>query len=314
METMNKENEKKADARTTNQTSVQAEKKPKSYKWVAIALGLILVFVLMSECGRCSRNSAARWGTYNGIERQIISSVDEAIEDAMTKKETIDGIKVDETRTHDMDSIGLYRKGKKWGFYNLNTEKALDGGQIRDTPAYDEVGSFSEGLAAVARDGKIGFVDTKGEVVIPFQYLCRTNKVSSIAFHNGYCKMSGRDGRCGVIDKNGRWVIAPIYEGLSLTESCVYAKTSTSRIQLGYHGEVMQKDMIVKVKPLICANDSTGYYVYYVSEGGGNNRCGLMDATGHRLTEPVYSQVEALGQRLFGCYLLDGITMEVKHF
>ena len=76
----------------------------------------------------------------------------------------------------------------------------------------------------------------------------------------------------------------------------------------------MQKDMIVKVKSLKCVDDSTGYYVYYVSEGGNNNRCGLMDATGHRLTEPVYSRVEALGQKLFGFYFLDGVTMEVKHF
>ena len=313
METINKENEKKADAQTTNHTSAQEEKK-KSYKWVAIALGLILVFVLMSQCGGCYSNSAARWGMYNGTERRIVNAVDEAIEEAMIEKPSIGGIKVDETSKHDMDSIGLYRKGKKWDFYNLTTGKALDGGQIRDTPAYDEVGFFSEGLAAVARDGKIGFVNTKGQVVIPFQYLCRTNKVSSIAFHYGYCKMSGRDGRCGVIDKKGRWVIAPTYEGLSLTESCVYATTSTSRIQLDYHGEVMQKDMTVKVEPLKCANDSTGYYVYYVSEGGDNNRCGLMDANGHRLTEPMYSRIEAVGQRLFGCYLLDGITIEVKHF
>ena len=290
------------------------EKKLKLYRKTALVLGLLLVGVLMSQCMGCyscsSRNNAAR---YNGFEERIVNSVDEKITDALTEKEVIDGMKVDLTKAHDMDSIGLYRKGKKWGFYNLNTEKGLDGGQIKEAPAYDEVGFFSEGLAAVARDGKIGFVDTKGQLVIPFQYLCRTNKVSSVAFHYGHCKMSGRDGRCGVIDKKGRWSIAPIYEGLSLTESFVYATTSSSRIQLNYQGEVMQKDMIVKVEPLN-ATATTEYYVYYVSEGLGHDRCGLMDSIGHRLTEPMYSRVEIVGQGLCVCYLLDGVTMEVKRF
>ena len=310
METINKEQEKKADTQTTNQTSGQTEKKPKSYKWVAIVLGMLLVVVLMFECGGCYSNYASRWDLYNNTERRVVTYLDESIENAMVEKETIDGIKVDETKMQKMDSIGLYRKGKKWGYYNLNSRKMI----TKEGDGYDYVWFFSDGLAAVVKDDKIGFVDMKGNLVIPYQYLYRTNKSTSPAFKNGYCKMAGRDGRYGVINKKGQWVIKPVYENLSLTESCVLASTATSRIQLSYQGEVLQRDMIVNVELLKCNGEPTDYYVYYVSNPDNGGRCGLMDANGQRLTAPVYSHIDAIGRSLFVCTLLDGITKEVKRF
>ncbi len=37
-------------------------------------------------------------------------------------------------------------------------------------PAYEDAGSFSEGLAAVKKDGKWGYIDETGEAVIDFRY------------------------------------------------------------------------------------------------------------------------------------------------
>jgi hypothetical protein len=37
-----------------------------------------------------------------------------------------------------------------------------------------------------------------------------------------------------------------------------------------------------------------------------------MDKDGNRLTEPVYSKIEALNEHLFSFYLLDGETQFVK--
>ena len=37
-------------------------------------------------------------------------------------------------------------------------------------PKYENVGTFSEGLAAVKENGKWGYIDTEGNTVIPFQY------------------------------------------------------------------------------------------------------------------------------------------------
>lgn len=50
---------------------------------------------------------------------------------------------------------------------------------VKITPAFteavhqfDELYPFSEGMAAVRKDGKFGFINLKGELVIPCQYLC----------------------------------------------------------------------------------------------------------------------------------------------
>lgn len=304
METMDKEKELKEKEGKTNQST---DKKLKLYKKLSMYLGVILGLGVLGECGGCM-GRGGRWGTYNNATQDYAERIDEAIADAVREKEVVDGMKVGETRKHGLDSIGIFVKDGKCGFYNLNTNK------VTIPATYTHAWFFSEGLAAVEREGKIGFIDMKGKVVIPLQYVYRTNVSSEIAFRYGYCVMANGNGQVGVIDQNGKWVVKPIYDEVSLTESYFYATTSSTRLQLNHNGEVMQRDMIVKVEPLKCAEDSTGYSVYYVHEGENGNRCGVMDATGYRLTEPVYNRIEALGQDLFGCYLLDGVTMEVKHF
>ena len=37
---------------------------------------------------------------------------------------------------------------------------------------YDDVSSFNEGLASVKRNGKYGFIDKKGNIIVPFIYQC----------------------------------------------------------------------------------------------------------------------------------------------
>lgn len=181
-----------------NVSSNEKEKKPKTYKELAIVLGLTLAFMLMSQCMGCYSCSSDRWNE-NGVERRVISAVDETLADALMEREEIDRMKVDEIRKQGLDSIGLYRKGKKWGFYNLDTEKLL-GRSPEGTPKeYDKAGFFAEGLAAVQQKSMIGFIDLKGKQVIPFQFLARTNdEIKAIAFQNGYCKMARRDGRLHV--------------------------------------------------------------------------------------------------------------------
>lgn len=294
------------------------EKKPKTYKELAIVLAGMLVFVVICQWMGCYSCSSSR-SECNGAERYGVYSnrLDHAITDALTEKDEVDGMKVDETRRQERDSIALYRKGKKWGFYNLNTGKRLFASQGKDLQEYDNVSFFSEGLAAVEQDGKVGFVDLKGNVVIPCQFLSRwIHNLKSIVFQNGYCIMRGRDGNLGVIDKKGRWVIQPIYFDVSLTPDCVFVTSGNTRLKLNYRGEVMEKDMIVEIKRLSCKEDSTGYYAYYTRYDGdnGDDSCGLMDAKGNRLTAPIYWKIEMIGRGLFACRLCDKQTIEIKRF
>ena len=290
------------------------EKKMKFYKVLSLVLGILLCLVLMNQCVEsCARHNINYTARTNEIDRRIT--------DVMREKEVVDGMKVDGTWKHGMDSIGIFEKEGKRGFYNLNTNKVL-------VPAtYTHAWFFSEGLAAVEKDGKIGFINMKGAVVIPHQFVHRTNNHPNIAFEDGRCVMANGNGQMGVIDRKGEWVVKPQYDKVDLTESGIFGTTSNSKLLLSKKGEVIQNDLIVKIEPLKCniqlkEKDSDGrwrlqdvemkmdYYVYYTFAN--SDRCGLMDKDGNRLTEPVYSKIEALNEHLFSFYLLDGETQLVK--
>ena len=76
---------------------------------------------------------------------------------------------------------------------------------------YDIIGSFREGLAIAEKDGRYGFIDKTGTVVIPFEYDDAWN------FSDGLAIMR-KDGRWVHIDKTGRVVmpfIGDFSEGLA---------------------------------------------------------------------------------------------------
>lgn len=66
---------------------------------------------------------------------------------------------------------------------------------------YEDAKDFSEGLAAVRKDGKYGFINTKGEVVIPFNYSDADCFGDSLA---AVCK----DGKWGYINREGIEIIS----------------------------------------------------------------------------------------------------------
>lgn len=64
---------------------------------------------------------------------------------------------------------------------------------------------FSEGLVGVEKEGKYGFMNTKGEVKIDYQF-------GSVGkFKDGLASVQ-IDGKYGFIDVNGDWVIKPQYD------------------------------------------------------------------------------------------------------
>lgn len=303
-----KEKEEKVDAQKSTGNNM------KLYMVCSFVAGLFIAFVIANLFGGCDdRHEVNNTVRYTNIEK--------AINDAVREKEKVDGMKVDDTCKHGMDSIGIFEKDGKRGFYNLNTDKVLV------DASYTHAWFFSDGLAAVEKDGKIGFVNMKGALVIPHKFIHRTNDRPDIVFKNGLCMMANGNGQMGVIDRKGEWVVKPVYEEVKLTDSGIIASTSNSKSLLSNKGEVLQKDLIVKVEPLNCnvqlkekgadgnwkvqdVEMKMNYYVYYTNAQG--DRCGLMDKDGNRLTEPIYSKIEALNEHLFSFYLLDGETQIIK--
>ena len=112
------------------------------------------------------------------------------------------------------DSIGVYAIDDRRGFINTKTGDIVINAKSND---YEKAWVFSEGLAAVMKEGKVGFVDANNKLVIPFRFdysdKCRTYEIGYL-FHDGYCVMSNKDGKFGLIDINGNWVVEPEYDEL----------------------------------------------------------------------------------------------------
>lgn len=110
------------------------------------------------------------------------------------------------------DSLAVYSLPNKRGYINVNTGSiAIDA----EANNYHKAWVFSDGLAAVMKDGKIGFINANNKVAIPFRFdyteKCRMWDFSYV-FHNGYCAMTNADGNLGFIDKSGNWVVEPVYD------------------------------------------------------------------------------------------------------
>jgi hypothetical protein len=110
------------------------------------------------------------------------------------------------------DSLTVYAIGNQRGFLNVkNGEIIIDA----NSNNYSNAWVFSEGLAAVVQNGKIGFINAKNEIVIPFQY-CYFDKYNAYdfgyLFHNDCCVMTNEKGELGLINKKGEWILNPIYD------------------------------------------------------------------------------------------------------
>ena len=87
-----------------------------------------------------------------------------SIKNTETGEVTAEKIKFDWTSASPNDSLGVFCSDGKRGYYNSYTGKIVVEAQYR------RAWVFSEGLAAVQKNGHIGFINRKGEVVIPFRY------------------------------------------------------------------------------------------------------------------------------------------------
>ncbi len=114
-------------------------------------------------------------------------------------------------------------KNNKVGY--MNTRGKLVVPAIYDTmrdpnDKYDESWSepVSDGRILVSKNGKLGLIDTSNKIVMPF-----TNKYSSIeSFSEGMAPVMSRSYKWGFIDKDGKEVIRPQYDGINGNFGGVY--------------------------------------------------------------------------------------------
>lgn len=234
-----------------------------------------------------------------------------SIQDANTGKVTISDIKLDWAQSSRNDSLAVFCSEQRRGYYNMYT------GEIAIPAQYRRAWVFAEGLAAVQRNGNIGFINHKGETVIDFKYPYHGNPLYEFVFENGHCVVADTTGKCGVIDKRGTWLIGPEYDNISTYKEYAIVTKAGVTMQVGYDGHIINSFVLDDVKELtykekerfenregeICYLEKTiktGLFAYCV--GG---RYGLMDANCHRLTDPLYKSICAVNKNMYRATLLD---------
>ncbi|MCR5506357.1 MAG: WG repeat-containing protein [bacterium] len=90
-------------------------------------------------------------------------------------------------------------RDNKWGIAKKRN------GEVILPVEYDYVDNFYEGYAIVKKDGYYGAVDEKFNIVIEPKWKYMK------PFHLGYSVIAGNNDKAGVIDVNGKIVIAPLY-------------------------------------------------------------------------------------------------------
>ena len=65
------------------------------------------------------------------------------------------------------DSLGVYAVGGRRGYINVKNGEIIINAKTND---YEKAWVFSDGLAAVMKDGKVGFINVDNELVIPFRF------------------------------------------------------------------------------------------------------------------------------------------------
>ena len=234
-----------------------------------------------------------------------------SIKDVTTGKITIKDIKLDWTQRSRNDSLSVFCSDNKRGYYNMYT------GEIAIPAQYLRAWVFEEGLAAVQKNGNIGFINHKGETVIDFMFPYHGNPLSNFVFEDGHCVVADTTGKCGVIDKVGKWLINPEYDNISAyKEYAIVTKAGVTK-QPSYDGKVLNSFVLDNIKELTYKETEryenregeleyvektvkTGLFAYCV--GG---RYGMMDKNCHRLTDPLYKSISAVSDNMFRATLLD---------
>lgn len=112
-----------------------------------------------------------------------------------------------------LESQGYYAEAiVMYNAFNGYRDSADRAAYCENHIGYEDIRSFSEGLAAVKKNGKWGFIDTKGTLVIPF-----TDQYTPVgSFSNGLVLVAAKNGKYGFLNTDGVVEIACVYQ---------YAKT-----------------------------------------------------------------------------------------
>lgn len=136
---------------------------------------------------------------------------------------------------------------------------------------------YAQEFARVRDNGKFGFIDTSGAVVVPLQF----EKAGD--FSNGYAAAFKED-KWGFINTSGEWVIQPTYDRVKAFNSgyALVLKDDQWR-----YIDASEKELTTPVLEKYYDFDVNGFSFYRI-EG----KVGLMNTEGKVFLEPTYDEIK----------------------
>lgn len=107
------------------------------------------------------------------------------------------------------DTLTVYRDlNNRRGYLNAKT------GCIALPAQWDHAWVFSEGVGAVVKNGRLGFIDHQGKWALEPRFVYEYTDVEFV-FKNGLCTVKDSCGLLGIIDHDGNYVLQPEYSYIS---------------------------------------------------------------------------------------------------
>lgn len=179
------------------------------------------------------------------------------------------------------DSLTVFSVDNQRGYLNWFT------GKVVIEPQFERAWIFSEGLAGVVKNNKLGFINKVGKMVIEPQFVYipgQANRVDFL-FKNGVCTAIGPSGKQGLINTSGNWALEPQFDYIN--NPVIGWRIVTNDKKLGVLNPSLELCLPVQYDLVEIVND--GFIV------ADNGILRIMDFDGQTiLQDTIFEQVEPL--------------------
>lgn len=187
----------------------------------------------------------------------------------------ISDIRYDDISSYDDEHhTALVQIDDKYGLISTKTGKELT------AVHFDKMHLFSQNRMAVSLHGKLGYIDSIGNMVIVPKYGNAYRFEDGLAIVSNDGNVKDDTYRMGVIDTTGKEILPPIYKSVSINDNLIYFAD-----EAGYHG-VMDSQGNIIIKPEYPHMDSFRHGFAVVALMRDLN--GYIDETGKEVIPPQY--------------------------
>lgn len=189
-------------------------------------------------------------------------------------------------------SVHLYNRKKQTA-----TAYLIDKNNKRVTRKYGSIYEFSEGLAAVRKKGKAGFVNRKEKTVIPFVY------DYTGSFQNGIAGVQKNE-KWGFINKEGELIVDYKYDYIQKEGDYISVAYRIGEVTLIYGLMDSTGKEITSVKYRNIESIGDNLYRVMTPDKEGWQRYGIINSRGEEIVPPNYTSVIVMDEDCF-CLMRD---------